>query len=154
MIADPTLLYCGGRITLLLSEDASPAETFRLIDFSAGKSTRVGVINANPSFGPSLTGVATLSISHSESKENKGQLTDRVAIRLDVRRPSPIDTVENDVIAQATLTVSLPRNGFTQSEVLVIVKNLFMWLATGDSSPEVNADAPFTNLTRVFAGEP
>jgi hypothetical protein len=116
----------------------------RVIDVSPGKSIRVCAVPAsggNPAFK------VTLSISHSESKENKSQITDRTSVRLEYKT-----VLENgtDVFTQATLTVSTPRVGispsFTQAAVTQLIGTLLADPATGDFSSET--------LTRVLTGEP
>jgi len=123
---DPSLVTADGAVV-----------TF---DVAPGKSVRV--------LNPFMGGKATLSISHSESKENKGQITDRTAFRFEVRR-----TLESgqDVVAQATLTVSSPRNGFDADEVQVLAQIV---LGTLSSNGRIDLECDMGVLQRILAGEP
>jgi hypothetical protein len=116
-----------------------------LRDLQLGKAVRSVVVPTGAVGTNVPVGVSTMTTSHSESRENKGQITDRSATRFEVRRT--LDTGEAS-IAQATLTVSSPRLGFTPTEILDIVRLLVGTLcATRDS-------VAFANLARVIAGEP
>jgi len=119
---------------------------FALMDLGPGSSVRVGSISG-------LTGKAQLSISHSESKENKGQITDRTAVRLQCRRT--LDTGV-DVVAQATMTFSSPRVGFTVAEVALIVDTLTSSLRSSFDLSNVPATSVSvaSTVARLAAGEP
>jgi len=139
MLADPMFLtVLSGAMSTTQAGDSS---LLRVVDLSPGKTVRVAANSLE------LGGRTTLTINHSESGENKGQITDRAAIRLDVRK----DTPENgSVVAQATLTVSSPRVGFSATEVREIVRYLVGMLFTNCDTGGVDMN----NLTRILQGEP
>jgi hypothetical protein len=140
MLADPlTVSYLDGDPGVTTDANAS----LTLKDLQLGKTVR----SAQYSTGGVLPhGVVTMTISHSESRENKGQTTDRAAVRLECRKT--LDSGEAS-IAQATLTVSSPRLGYTADEILVLVRSLLGTLCANDAD-----DNQFANLARVLAGEP
>jgi hypothetical protein len=126
-------------------------DDLRLIDSEMGKSIRIGTL-------ADVSGKARLTISHSESKENKGQVTDRSSIRLEVTRVIEGSTTE--VTAQVTVVASLPRAGFTADELSTIAGALFGFCVvdpadtTPESSNAVLADHTSALFQRVITGEP
>jgi hypothetical protein len=144
MLIDPLPIQSAVAFFGATSETPDQVSSLVLIDLAPGRSVRT------TSSLEGVEGKATFSISHSESKENKGQVTDRTSARLDVRRTSDEGV---DVVAQATLTVSSPRSGFTSGEVLKIVQTLIGALIATPST-ETDAEIDFSTLTRVLGGEP
>jgi len=145
MLADPMLIMSPADFVLLSggSLPGGVSYTLRLQDLSPGRTVRIGAIDL-PDAGVNLR--SSVTISHSLSKENKGTDTDRAAIRLDVRK-----NVEGvgDVVAQATLTVSSPRAGYTQSDIKQLVLLLLNTIVVGDDGLVTGE-----RLERVLAGEP
>jgi hypothetical protein len=111
-----------------------------LLDLSPGKTVRSALTSAGDR--------VTLTISHSESGENKGQITDRAAIRLEVRKDNVTDI--GTVTAQATIVVSSPRNGFTSAEVTDVYAALIATIMD-DGTGTFSALSP---ISRIVAGEP
>jgi len=148
MLADP-LSIPNSLAIAIGSNDAAPTPTvevqLRTFDAALGRSVRVGNLSTL------ITGAhkATMTISHSESKENKGILTDRSATRLEVRKSSADSP---DVIAQATLTVSTPRSSFTAAEVKSITLALMSFLTIQSDGTDYVFNTEM--LDRILAGEP
>jgi hypothetical protein len=144
MISDPLTLKAlvGGS-----DVDVAGASTLTTRDIALGRSVRSGNIVhiSNPEH--MLGGKFTMTISHSESKENKGQITDRASVRLECLKT--LETGESSV-AQATLTVSSPRLGFGAEDIVSVVATLLGTLLVDQESSLLD----FGILSRVLAGEP
>lgn len=113
MIDDPlTLVVVGG------SGGETTSFDLRLLDLSLGRTVRSAVADGD-SVVPD--GKITMTISHSESKENVNQVTDRAAVRLECRR---VLESGDPAVAQATVTMSYPRLGFTEADMVVLLSLL------------------------------
>jgi hypothetical protein len=131
MIVDPLAIQNLDAVT-----PAGEAFQLSLKDLSLGRTVR------------SYSGTSilyTMTIGHSESKENPSQVTDRSAVRFDGRKTLVTGLPST---AQATLTVSIPRNGWTPAEVGGLIDCL---IATLYSVVDGSTD---TVLLRVLQGEP
>lgn len=125
---------------------------FRLLDLSPGRTVRradsalAGIDGAH---------TATLTISHSASKENGAVPTDRSAVRLEVKKT----TVEGkSVIAHVTLVAAFPAASFSASEMIAIWTALQEQMLV-DSSGYFPANAGYStsaplNFERIIRGEP
>lgn len=152
MLTDPmTILLMPGSIPTEVVFNSPVTADLALLDLAPGKTVRQ-CRNLIATGDRSI-----LSISHSESKENKGQVTDRSAIRLECRK-----TLEDgaESVAQVTISASFPRRGFTTEEMLKIAKALIGAMiaraAVGDekSDPDnPNIMLDWTPLSRVLEGE-
>lgn len=140
MLTDPLPVFCLS-VPSDLSYVVPSLATVALTDLAPGRTVRI----ASGLFG---TSKETLTISHSESAENKGIVTDRIAIRFESRRANPPGA---DVVAQATLTVSSPRAAFSDLEVLTIVRYL---IGTVCLKTDTRDSLDFVTLARILAGEP
>lgn len=157
MLADPKKIVIPGQVGTIQMLDTTSGGfasdqvlQLGLIDLAPGKSVRCGTLADGRK--------ATLTISHSVSNENKGTLTDRAAIRLDIRK-----NVEGigGVTAQATLTTSTPRDGFATSDVRALVTSLMSAIMASDATDMSGTDGvtlTMSNgddtLNRVLNGEP
>jgi len=129
-----------------------PSGAFRLLDLSPGRTVRkadsalIGVVGAH---------TATLTISHSASKENGAVPTDRSAVRLQVQKT----TAEGkSVIAHATLVLAYPSSNFTVAEMVAIWQTLVLQLSMGNdgvfpSGTLTYAELPLA-IERIILGEP
>lgn len=158
MLADPKKIVIPGQVDSITLNAASnngyttdQLLSLGLVDLAPGKSVRTGTLADGRK--------ATLTVSHSVSNENKGTLTDRAAMRLDIRK-NVADV--GSVTAQATLTVSTPRDGFTPSDTRDIVASLMAaimstdgtnYAATSGVSISMSTETEDT-LGRVIRGEP
>jgi hypothetical protein len=128
----------------------------RVTDVGPGSVTRV--INA-VSLPTGFTGKGVLKISHSETKENPGTITDRTLIRLDLE-------VDNGVGVSSTSSVyvvlALPRVSGLDMDSLgfILLKSIGLFLTMEDQSGTIdssmgNQAARWDNslLHRVIAGE-
>lgn len=143
MLADPLMLVIADNIRNLGSpKDNAPItdaelQGFHIVDIVPGRVIR-------------KSGSMKLTISHSESKENVGQITDRIAIRLEDSKTNP-ETM-SPVVAQVTVTASLPRSGDFTTDALVamlqtIAGTVILRFEAGNTV--ANADL----FTRVLTGE-
>jgi len=142
MISDPIVL----RVLLAGPADLDGVKTLSTRDLSLGKTVRSAVVDAVVS-GSTLGGIMTMTISHSESRENKGQTTDRTSVRLECLKT--LETGESSV-AQATLTVSSPRLGFVARDIEDLVATLLGTLVGEQAANTIS----FSILGRVLDGEP
>jgi hypothetical protein len=143
MLTDP--LYAidtASKFATIMSESrTTPLSlngSFSLVSETNGKSIR-------------RDGQQFLTISHSESKENPGRITDRVAIRLEVRETDSISG--QPVVTQVTQTISSPRgSGYTDPKTLLMK---LVQLLTFDCKADgtCDTDTPFERVTRICNGE-
>lgn len=138
MLKDPL----NPAVAPLIGAFADSSKSLRVIELGQGRSVRLcdGDLAGVP-------GKAKLSIAHSVSKENKAVLTDRSAVRLEVRKTSADN---KEIVAQVTVTASLPRAEFTATEVYD------MWLHLGallnsDSAGLMVADTGYDGTASVSA---
>lgn len=150
MLQDPLKIGIidESRHTLILSDTAStvigtgiPLAT---IDVNPGGSVRTAVVS----------GVKyTLTISHSQTKENAPFTTDRSLIRFDVEKTNV--TTGKLVTASAYLVVAAPTGGdHTSADVLKYTRSLLTLLLLGDAPDEGGGVLSDTVLQRILAGEP
>jgi len=88
-----------------------------------------------------------VSISHSESKENKGILTDRHLIRFDHVKP---DTVGSTIRASAYMVFTVPRGTITQQQAIDNVLRLLSFLLDFNGG-ELNWDSTGVSLVTAQA---
>jgi hypothetical protein len=141
MIADPLAVVALESASISDSTDNFPLS---LVDLQLGRTVRSA--KAVPESTRFPEGDYTMNISHSESKENPSQITDRAAVRLECRKTLLTGLPST---AQVTLTVSSPRNGWTPADVIRLAKALL-----GTVSSNGDQTAGFGVLTRVIEGEP
>jgi hypothetical protein len=141
MLADPLNMFS---LANMVNDQDCADFSASAIDLTAGKSIRLCSV-------PSVTGKGTLSISHSESKENVGQITDRAAVRLEVRRTSDEGV---DTVAQVTVVASIPRSGFTLADVENIFRGLVGTLIATKGDTDGTCAVNFGTFSRIIAGEP
>lgn len=92
-----------------------------------------------------------LHVSHTETKENKGVLSDRHLVRVDHIIPDAVDTSKEPVKVSAYVVVVYPRRAdVTHAHVYRTVGALLNFLmgTTDAHTSTVNA-----NLARLFTGE-
>lgn len=125
MLPDPLVITDS---TVHVQDGDSDAISLAVVDLAPGKTVRVGTLGGNK---------VTLTISHIESKENKGTITDRSLIRLDVRK-----NVEDigETTASVFTTFAFPRAGFTALEMQKYAADVLFVLNSYAS--------------RILAGEP
>lgn len=129
--------------------EGSLIAAYRVIESGVGRSVRKADGNLEGITGDHK---CAISISHSVSKENKSTLTDRSALRIEVRK----DVDGAEVVAQVTIVSSLPRVGFTVAELRNVLTEAYQFLNTdaegkrpGDSG---SGTAPFA-YERILNGE-
>lgn len=117
--------------------------TFGTRDFGPGRTDRKAI-------HPTL-GTLKLLIAHSESKENKGVLTDRSIIKLSAVKQV---AVIGETSASFQVTVAYPRSGFTLAEMRALKDRVIALLSTDsvDSDGAVNLGNGFYD--RIVQGEP
>jgi hypothetical protein len=152
MLPDPTTFKCRPDITSTALQTITDG-----VDVSA---VLMNIDNGNTlraiPFGAGYR--ATISVNSQESKENKPIVTDRRAIRVDVRHYD--DTLKQELMSSATLVVSIPRGGVFSpggSEYLTPVRILTALATIGELDSEV-VDGYLTyavspTLQRMLAGE-
>jgi len=143
MIADPLIMVTFETIEINVTD---VNKSLALVDLSPGRTVRAAKAVAATSQSPA--GDYTLTLSHSESKENPGQVTDRTANRLECRKTLSDGSQST---AQFTLTGSIPRVGWTQAEARQLAVCL---IATLCSAGDGTNDDQYSILSRVIAGEP
>jgi len=131
---------------------SGPDGAFRLIDGpSNGRTVRradsalVDIVGAH---------TATLTISHSVSKENGAVPTNRSAVRLEIKK---VTSEGKSVIAHVTVVAAFPAAEFTVAEMKAI------WIAIGEHlrqdsegkfQSESGFDASTAAFSRIIQGEP
>jgi len=146
MLNDPLKLgvVSVGTIVNLSGIAADSSVTLPTTSLAAGKSVRTG------SWGGDNT---TLTVSHSETKENAPYKTHRLLVRLDRRR---VDANGVEVTCSAYGVVAYPQGSiFTVDEVEETARALFLMLGISpvDGSGNLNLLATDDTLARIIAGE-
>lgn len=99
---------------------------------------------------------ANLSISHSQSNENKPLLTHRVMRRLDLLRFNNV--LSRDVVLSSYVVTCIPAgNTFSEREALAVEQSLAMFVLLGgrhnDNSLDTFDASPGETSLRLFGGE-
>lgn len=104
--------------------------SLELQDLSADGSTRVGFI---PLQGGTINAKSKMTISRSQSNENKPVVSDRTLIRFDVVRPHL--TTSKPITMSAYLVTSLPQGGtpFEIADQVCLVRSLALFLLIGET---------------------
>jgi hypothetical protein len=150
MLNDPLVLFLQPVTTVsdgtgyAVTNNATPVEFHGVGGGGIGASVRV-----QPSF---RGGKATLSINHSQSKENAPYTTDRSVIRIDLKKP---DSTGKLVQASAYCVVALPQgNVVSRDDCLVMVNTLLAFLLHGSQVPGLGFPDSALELSRILDGEP
>jgi len=150
MLVDPLPVKC-------LSLGAASAisvlstESFALLDLAPGKSVRkASAISPTGASGP-----ATLTISHSVSKENGVIPTDRLLVRLDMDQLSlDSDIPSGNTKAFAYIVIGTPRGAFDSNGAAFDSVVLFEALLGVVAVSPTAATLSNANLYRMRNGEP
>lgn len=128
--------------------------SFALVDLAPGKSVR-----RCAAIGGAMAGMqnaaATLTIAHSQSKENGAVPTDRSLIRLDLDGLSKSTAEKGGLKAFAYLVVGAPRGAMSVDgdDVFLPLQLVYTLLGTFAVSTTA-ATLSDANLSRILAGEP
>jgi len=147
MLNDPLYLSpvkSGGGVFITLDPSS---DTYRLSDMTDGKSTRIVKTS---------DGLSTLTINHSDSKENKGIITKRTSVRLDLTRARDDGST---VTSQVTVTASLPSDVLCADDPMWLFRKLVGLLVRETESNDTGAGdnvglGNFSVFQRVINGEP
>lgn len=155
MLTDPFKLYTVTDNSITITK-AEASLGFSIVDLSKA--------NASVRKGSTPTGQkpVLLTISHSVTNENKGILTDRTLIRMDVIQHD--DTRGEDVQLSLYSVFAIPRgttvdsDGSTYRELANLMGSLLLFNnsgadSTGAHSTATNSTAPGSALDRIVAGE-
>jgi len=127
---------------------AGTGVSFALVDLAPGKTVRKAASTAISG----INGPATLTISHSVSKENGVVPTDRLLVRIDVEG---FHTENNEGLkAFAYLVVGAPRGAFDNGDNAIDTTALVELLLGVFAVSPTAATLSEVNLARMLAGEP
>jgi hypothetical protein len=131
-----------------LETQVTEPKVVRLVSSGEGKTKRVGSWDTET--------VMSLSISHSETKENAPHVTNRSLVRLDLGR---VDSEGRPVNLSAYCVVAHPQGGdFTQADAARAARTLGSLILYGFASNEANISESFAGelslIDRVISGEP
>jgi len=125
-------------------------DTFALVDLARGKTVRKGAaLSYNGVLAP-----ATLTISHTVSKENGAIPTDRTLVRIDLSSLRTASGVNGNAKAYAYIVVGVPRGTLDTGNYAFDPVALLQCLLGVVSVSPTAATLSEVNLVRILAGEP